>query len=237
MSKKFDKASVPEEAFAEWAACDERPLSEHFLNGWVIATKAVIKAAGITLTELTSRSDQKAVFGIIKDAARQKVRMSDGTFERYCKIARYCVIYGCPWDVASDANREDLRDCKVRIKAFNVGSDDEKWERAWKERSEYNKIKAEKDKKEHEEWLAEHGSKDEDELAKSKEMFRIPLPVVGQDEDAYWMEYLQYQVSHIQKHMNMLDGDSNAKKVVMNFFAAALPLVKKSKAVKQAEAA
>lgn len=229
MSKKFDKTAVPQEAFAEWEACDERPLSEHFLKGWLIATEAVIKAAGISLEQLTSRDDQKSVFGIIKSAAKQKIvdlgKMSVNTFERYCKIARYCIIFGCPWEVAENATRNQLRECKQRIKDFKVGTTEEKWLRAWKEESDYQKEKKEREKAER----AKYNTADEDQVA-GQELVRIPLPKDGQTEDAYWLEYLTAQVAHITKHMDKLDGDSNIKKVVTNFYASALPVVKASKA-------
>jgi hypothetical protein len=58
------------------------------------------------------------------------------------------------------------------------------------------------------------------------------LPKAGQDEDAYWMEYLTAQISHIQKHIDKLNGGSVVKTTVLHFYAEALPIVKSIKVKK-----
>jgi hypothetical protein len=70
-----------------------------------------------------------------------------------------------------------------------------------------------------------------------KSLHYIPLPKDGEDEDAYWMEYLRVQVSHIQKHQMMLDGGSPVKMAVLRFFTEAMLVVKAAKVREKATVA
>ena len=163
--------------------------------------------------------------------------MTPNTFERYCKIARYCIIYHVEWDIACEATRDQLRWCKNRITSFKGrGTLEEKMSRAWGERVKLDKAEAEEAKQKEAAWLAENGTKDEEPI-KTNGLINIPLPKDEQDEDSYWTEYLAAQVAHIQKHMDKLNGGSEVKTVVLHFFSEALPIVKKVKKVKKAEAA
>lgn len=197
---------------------------KHFLNGFRLAADDICEEFG-GFHNLTSVRDVKQVFNLIREIAAPQVGLSPKTFDRYCKIARYCIIYNVPWDISAVATREKLRWCKNRIPAFRSGTTEEKMIRAWEERVKLDRAEQEEAKKREAALLAEIGSVEPDAAS----LIHIPLPKPGQDEDAYWMDYLNAQVAHIQKHMDKLNGDSYVKATVRHFFADAMPIVKSAK--------
>lgn len=227
-TKEFNKAAVTENTINEFkaAAAGLKEGYKHFLNGFRLAAEDICKDFG-GFENLESPKDQKAVFNLIREIAQQQVGLSPKTFDRYCKIARYCLIYHVSWEIGSEATRQQLRWCRDRIKSFKNGSKEEKMGRAWEERVKLDKAEADDKKKKEAERLAEIGFA---EPAEKQTLLQIPLPKDGQDEDAYWMEYLAAQVAHIQKNMPILNGGSAVKTVVLNFLGQALPIVKAAKA-------
>ena len=223
---KFSIDSVPQEAFKEFGEADAalRNGYKHFLNGFRLAAEGVANEYG-GFDNLEAPKDQKEVFRIVKEVARKATKLSPKTFERYCKIARYCIIYHAEWDIAAEATRDDLRWIKVRRNAFKTGTLEERTRRAWDERQKLNVEEAKKKAEAEAKWLEENGSKEPEPT-----LIQFPAPEEYESEDAYWIAYLEAQVKHINKHMELLNGNSEVKTVVTNFYGAALPIVKKNKA-------
>jgi hypothetical protein len=109
-----------------------------FLNGFRLAAEEICEEFG-GFHNLTSARDVKRVFNLIRERAALQVGLSPKTFDRCCKIARYCIIYNVPWDIGAVATRKQLRWCKNRISAFRTGTTEEKMIRAWEERVKLDK--------------------------------------------------------------------------------------------------
>jgi hypothetical protein len=236
VEKDFDASKVSQKTISEFQAADKgyQSANRHFLNGFKQAAAEISEEFGGFDTLMPS--DHRKIFGMIQKIAEPQVHLADSTFQRYCKIARFCVIYCVAWEIGERATRDQLKWCKERVRSFKKGTIEEKMERAWKEKME---LEAKKQKEERE-WLAKNGSKEpETEQEVKGELIQIPRFKDGQDEDAYWLEYLDAQVRHIQKHMPHLEGGSPIQSLVLRFYREALPVVlsKKTKLSKKAKVA
>ena len=225
MVKNFDKAMVTDSTISEFKAA-ARGLKKgykHFLNGFRLAAEEICKEWG-GFENLESPKDQKRVFELIQEIAEPQVGLSPQTFTRYCKIARWCIIYHVSWDIGSEATKPQLQRCKQMAAKLKTGTWEEKMERAWaivkKEAAEEAIVKKQRQEK----LIEEENAKDA-----AKTIVHIPLPKDGQDEDAYWTEYLSAQVSHIKKHMDILKGGSAVKTLVLTFYGQAVPIVQAAK--------
>lgn len=231
MKPKFDEAAVSQEAINDFDAADKhlRQGYKHFLHGFCRAAEDVAQEYG-GFEKLPSPKDQKAVFKIVQAVARQHMKLSANTFDRYCKIARYCIIYHVCWEIASQANRAALRWCQKRIKEESFKKND-----AFKKKAFATCSKQEKMEVAWGEWVKDltlNANDNEEDPKPKPELLHLPLPKDGEDEDGYWTGYLAAQVSHIKKHMDLLsDGDkSKVKTVVLNFYGAASQIVESAKA-------
>ena len=238
-TKNFDKGAVTPDTINKFKAVGShiKQGNKDFLDAWHCAADDICKDWG-GFDGLDNPQDQKKVFKLIREIAEPQVDMPPKTFDRYCKIARYCLIYHVSWEIASEATRPQLRWCKDQIKKFKTGTREEKMARAWEVRIKLDEEEAAAKKKREDELLSQSEPQSQ---PNGNGLVHIPLPKGEQDEDAYWTEYLTAQVVHIQKHMGILDGGSAVKTVVLNFLGQALPIVKAAKVkpakVEKAEAA
>src|SRR4051812_5829576 len=107
MLKTEQLHDVPVETLSAWKEALKYWGQWHkfFLQGFKIAADGVYAEWPL----LVKARDRKDVFDKVVKAAYQifveNGSMKKGTFDRYCKIARYCLIYRVPWQVGQEANR------------------------------------------------------------------------------------------------------------------------------------
>lgn len=232
MSKlKAVVSDVRDAAYHELDLCvpAERKGREHFLNYFRMAADDVAKRIPgcKSFDELRNPRDQKLVFEKVKEFAEPRVVKKGGfsatTFEKYCKVSRYCIIYHVGWQIADDANRDELRRCQTLAKDILTGNQEEKMEKAWEMVvAEKDEEKAKK-KEKYNQWLELQNGKD----SEPGDLAKMPNPGDFKgDHDAFWTAYLKAQVEYIQKHYDCLQGDSAVQRHVQHFLGASLSFVK-----------
>lgn len=207
---------VPAEAIAAWKQALKFWGQWHkfFLQGFKIAADVVYG----DWRALTRAKDRKAVFGKVA-AAAQKIfveqgSMKPGTFERYCKIARYSCIYCVPWEIAQEANRDQLRWCKEKAKVFTKGTQEERMERAWEQ------LPPELGK----------GKRTDGEDDGGSQLLTWPDPGNFETVDEFLMAATKLFVDRLQKdHGGDLQGQSDIKVCLRRFIGDVAPLLKAKK--------
>lgn len=187
-----------------------------FLKGFKIAADGVYEDWMI----LTKARDRKEVFDKVQDAAYgvfvKNGSMKDTTFARYCKIARYCLIYRVPWEIGAEANRAQLRWCKEKAKQYKGGTQEERMGRAWEEMPPElgKKIK----------------SPNDGEDAKGTGFAKWADPDDFDNDDDFLLDATKMFIYFIQKdHADRLIGESNIKVALRRFFGDVSPLIKPCK--------
>lgn len=211
---------VPEAAKDAWKEALKLWGQWHkfFLQGFRLAADGIYTDWPL----LTKRKDQKEVFDRVRDAAYnimvENGSMKDGTFDRYCKIARYCLIFRVPWEIGQEANRAQLRWCRERAKTYRGGSQEERMIRAWEEMPPDLK-----------------GKKEKDEDEGSSQLLPWPDPSNFSTEDEFLAAATKIFVGRLQKeHADALKGESGIKASLRRFIGDVTPYITEKKGKKEA---